>query len=94
MIFTASGNNCLSNLAVYFNSAEWNTPHKRQLKKNNQSTHFAAAHYIHFNPLSTLSATVMSPETLSLPLSVIISIFSAASQIHHHLHLLLSTPSQ
>jgi hypothetical protein len=32
MIFTASGNNCLSNLAVYFNSAEWNTPHKRQLK--------------------------------------------------------------
>jgi hypothetical protein len=46
MIFTASGNNCLSNLAVYFNSAEWNTPHKRQLKTTiNQhicccSTHF------------------------------------------------------
>jgi hypothetical protein len=33
MIFTASGNNCLRNLAVYFNSAEWNTPHKRQLKR-------------------------------------------------------------
>ncbi|KAH7231703.1 uncharacterized protein BKA55DRAFT_581520 [Fusarium redolens] len=24
MIFTASGTNCNSNLAVYFNSAEWN----------------------------------------------------------------------
>ncbi|KAJ0126890.1 putative transcription factor sre2 [Fusarium oxysporum f. sp. albedinis] len=74
---------------------------KKRLKPSRNTTNcrrtsinlFAAAHHIHSNPLSTLSATVMSPETLSLPLSIMISIFSAASQVHHHQHLLLSTSS-
>lgn len=48
MIFTASGNNCISNLAYALSKCvEWNTPPE----KNNQSTNtFAAAHRIHFNP--------------------------------------------
>jgi hypothetical protein len=34
-------------------------------KRNNQSTHFAAAYHIHINPLSTLSATLSVPHLLS-----------------------------
>jgi hypothetical protein len=59
MIFTASGNNCLSNPAVCFKQFYGMEYPAQETAKEQLINTFAAAHHIHFNPLSTLSATLI-----------------------------------